>query len=463
MSNEKLPPHNIEAEQAVLGSLLIDPDAIVVVASALSPDDFYDERAQWVYDGCLSLWNRNEAINQITVAEELARKGRLEEVGGVTYLSQAVSVVPTSIHIEYYAQIVHRLAVMRRLIGAAGQIAALAYEADPEMDAVLNKAESILFRLRHGETSRGFIHIRQLLEQYFEEGGPVAPREGHPAHLFTGFTRLDQFLGGLQRSDMIVLGARTSLGKSSLALNIARNAAVEQGAHVAVFSLEMGKEQLVERLLASEANVDSTRIRLGNCSPDEEGRIWDAGGKLAGEQIYVDDSPVLRMVELRSKALRLASEKGIDLIVVDYLQLIRGSNGRAENRVQEISEISRSLKGLARELNVPLIAVSQLSRAVEARPSRIPQLSDLRESGSIEQDADVVLLIYRDDFYYTREQWERQHPDQPYPLGRADIIIAKHRNGPTGTINLEFVRKLTKFKDYTEEEKDEQIIPRLSI
>lgn len=464
MVNEKLPPHNTDAEHAVLGSLLIDPDAIVTIASDLHPEDFYDERARWTYEACLSLWDRNEAINQITVAEELARKRELEGVGGVAYLSQVVSVVPTSIHIEYYAQIVRRLAVMRRLISSAGQIAALGYEADPDVDAVLDKAESILFKLRHGEGPRNFVHIRQVLEQYFEGGGLVAPhQEGQLVSVMTGFTRLDELLGGLQRSDMVILAARPSLGKSSLALNIARNAAMKQGAHIAVFSLEMGKEQLVQRLLASEAGVDSNRLRLGTCTAEEERRIFDASGALAEAPIYVDDSPLLRMVEMRSKARRLHYDQGVDLIIVDYLQLIRGSDNRQENRVQEISEISRSLKALARELNVPVIAVSQLSRAVELRNPHVPLLSDLRESGSIEQDADIVVFIYREDVYHSKEEWESRYPpDKPYPKGIADLIVAKHRNGPTGTVNLRFIQKLTKFEDY-EEEKDERTLPRFSI
>lgn len=454
---ERLPPYNIEAEEAVIGSLLVDPEAILKTTVFLKPEAFYREKNQWLYEACLSLYERNEAINQITVSQELTRQGKLEDVGGVAYLSHLVSVLPTSVHVEYYAQIVHRLAVMRRLISAAGQIAAVGYEAGPDVDAALDKAEDILFRLRRGESPRDFVPIRQVLEQYFEESRFAAPSpvEGHPSHVLTGFVALDELLGGLQRSDMIVLGARPSLGKSSLALSIARNAAVEQGAQVAFFSLEMAKEQLVQRLLSSESEVDSKRFRMKRYTTAEEKRIMDAAGALAEAPIYVDDSPALRIVEMRSKARRLHYERGIDLIIVDYLQLIRG-DGRVESKVQEVSEISRSLKALARELDTPVLAVSQLSRAAELRPSHVPLLSDLRESGSIEQDADVVLFIHRDEVYYTQDAWERSNPDKPYPKGIANIIVAKHRNGPIGQRDLRFRQSITKFENLISEQEIEQ-------
>jgi replicative DNA helicase len=454
---ERLPPHNIEAEEAVIASLLVDPEAILKTTIFLKPEAFYREKNQWLYEACLSLYERNEAINQITVAQELTRQGKLEEVGGVAYLSHLVSVLPTSVHVEYYAQIVHRLAVMRRLISAAGQIAAIGYEAGPDVDVALDKAEDVLFRLRRGESPRDFVHIRRVLEQYFEESSFAAPppAEGRPSHVLSGFVALDELLGGLQRSDMIVLGARPSLGKSSLALSIARNAAVEQRAQVAIFSLEMAKEQLVQRLLSSEAEVDSKRVRLGRYSAAEEKKIMEAAGVLAEAPIYIDDSPALRVIEMRSKARRLYYERGIDLIIVDYLQLIRG-DGRIESKVQEISEISRSLKALARELNTPVLAVSQLSRAAELRPSHIPLLSDLRESGSIEQDADVVLFIHRDEVYYTQEAWERSNPDKPYPKGIANIIVAKHRNGPIGQRDLRFRQNIAKFENLISEREIEQ-------
>ena len=443
---EKLPPHNIEAEEAVIGSVLVDPEAILKTVLFLKPENFFRETNRWIYEACIALYERNEAINQITVSQELASKGRLEAVGGPACLSRLVSVLPTSVHAEYYAQIVHRLAIMRHIISAAGQIAAIGYQAESDIDTALSKAEDILFRLRRGENPREFVHIRRVLEQYFEEDSFAAPvLEGHPHEVFTGFVALDELLGGLQRSDMIILAARPSLGKSTLALNIARNAAVNQRANVAVFSLEMSKEQLVQRLLSSEAEVDSKRTKLGYYTSAEEKRVMDAAGKLSEAPIYVDDSPLLKMTEMRSKALYLHNECGIDLIVVDYLQLIRG-DGRLDNKVQEVSEISRALKALARELNVPVIAVSQLSRAIEARTSHIPMLSDLRESGSIEQDADIVMFIHRDEVYYpTQEDWDRQFPGKPYPKGLATIIVAKHRNGPVGQGILRFHKRITKF------------------
>jgi replicative DNA helicase len=463
--NGRLPPHNVEAEEAVIGSLLVDPEAIVKVSVFLKPEAFYSEKNQWLYSACLSLYDRNEAIDQISVAQELTRQGKLEEVGGLAYLSHLVSILPTSVHVEHYAQIVHRLALMRRLIAAGGQIAAIGYEADPDVDAALSRAEDVLYRLRQGESHRDFVHIRRILDLYFEETGasvPLTDIAGRPPQVLTGFSGLDELLGGLQRSDMIVLAARTSLGKSSLALNIARNAAVDQGAHVAIFSLEMSKEQIAQRLLSSEAEVDLQRTKRGQYSIPEEKRVMDAAGVLSQAPIYVDDSPILRVVEMRSKARRLYHQQGIDLIIVDYLQLIRGDS-RTENKVQEISEISRSLKALARELDAPVMALSQLSRAVETRTPHIPLLSDLRESGSIEQDADVVMFIYREDVYYKREDWERQFPEKQYPEGLAAIKIAKHRHGPTEDRVLRFRPNIVKFENYLEAEEIEQpTLPRFS-
>ncbi len=454
MYGEKLPPHDIDAEEAAIGSLLIDGNAIYKIATFLQPPDFYREPNREIYGACLSLYQRGEAINQITVAQELARQGKLEACGGAANLSHLIAICPTSLDIEHYAQIVYRLSMMRRLIGAARQIETVGYEADADVDASLSKAEDILFRLRHGQSLGDFVHVRQVLDKYFEAApAPAAGREGYPLpHTLSGFGGVDEFLGGFQPSDLAIVAGRPSLGKTSLALGIARNAAVEQGACIALFSLEMAREPLVLRLLASESGVDSRRVRLGLHSEEEERRIMEATGRLSEASIFIDDSPQLRVVEMRSKARRLYFEQGgIDLIIVDYLQLMQGE-GRGENRVQEISYISRSLKGIARELNTPVIAVSQLSRAVEWRSSHRPQLSDLRESGSIEQDADVVLFIYRDDAYYNREQWESQYPDKEYPEGIADIIVAKHRNGPTGHVSLRFIPKLAKFENITNEE-----------
>ncbi|MBM2824641.1 MAG: dnaB [Dehalococcoidales bacterium] len=452
MPQERLPPHDIDAEEAAVGSLLIDGGAIYKIATFLQPADFYREQNQWLYEACLSLYQRNEAINQITLAQELARLGKLETCGGAAYLSHLISIVPTSLDIEHYAQIVHRLAVSRRLIDAARQIETIGYEADPDVDASLNRAEDALFRLRHGQSPRDLMHIRQVLDKYFEPPSVAEGQVSPITRVLSSYAGLDDFLGGFQRSDLVIVAGRPSMGKTSLALSLAANAAVKQGACVAIFSLEMARESLVMRMLASEANVDSRRVQIGHhTTEDEEKRIMDAIGVLSEAPIYIDDSPQLRVVEMRSKARRLNFEHPIDLIILDYLQLMQGDT-RTENRVQEISYISRALKALARELNVPLVAVSQLSRAVEWRASHKPQLSDLRESGTIEQDADIVMFIYRDDYYFSREEWETQHPDRDYPEGIADVIVAKHRNGPTGEIKLHFVPKSAKFADISRQE-----------
>jgi len=453
MQNQKLPPHDIDAEEAVIGSLLIDGQAVYKISTFLKQQDFYSERNSLIFGSCLSLYEHDEAINQITVAQELDRQGKLETCGGAAYLSHLISICPTSLDIEHYAQIVYRLSVMRNLIRAADQISSIGFEADPDLDSSFSRAEDVLFRVRHGQSPRDFVHIRQVLDQYFEAADTAGHTQGKPSFVLSGFTGLDEFLGGLQPSDLIIVAGRPSLGKSSLALNITRNATLNQNSRVAFFSLEMSRESLMLRLLSSESGINLRRVRLGqHLSDDEERRIMEATGTLSEASLYIDDTPQLRVVEMRSKARRLHYEHGINLIIVDYLQLMQGET-KTENRVQEISLVSRSLKALARELNVPVIAVSQLSRAVEWRASHEPQLSDLRESGSIEQDADVVLFIYRDDYYYkTREEWEKDHPDREYPEGIADIIIAKHRNGPIGRIKLRFRHSMAKFENLTSEE-----------
>jgi len=449
VNGERLPPHDIDAEEAVIGSLLIDGTAIYQIATLLQPSNFYSERNAQIFSACLALYQRNEAINQITLAQELDRQGKLEPCGGAAYLSHLISIVPTSLDIEHYAQIVFRLSVMRYLINAGTQIAAIGYAADPNVDASLSQAEDILFKLRQGRFTRDLVPIRQVLDRYFEDATAIPATEMgrvEPVpHVLSGFTALDEFLGGFHHSDLVIAAGRPSMGKTSLALNIARNAAVDYGACVALFSMEMARESLVMRLLSSESGVNLRQVRLGLHTEAEERRIMEATGVLAEAPIYIDDSPQLRVVEMRSKARRLHYERGVNLIIVDYLQLMQ-AEGRVENRVQEISYISRSLKGIARELNVPLIAVSQLSRAVEWRASHKPQLSDLRESGSIEQDADVVIFIYRDEVYVPEEEWRALHQDEAYPPP-AEIIVAKHRNGPTGQVNLRFIPKLAKFEN----------------
>jgi len=461
MPNEKLPPHDIDAEESVNGSLLIDGKAIYDIADLLKTEDFYSEQNRWIYNACLTLYQRDEAIDQITVAQELDRQAKLEKCGGGAYLSHLISVVPTSLDIEHYARIVYRLSIMRQMISAANKISDIGYEADPNVDDSLGRAESLLFKLRRGQGSRDLTHIREVLDKYFETPVSLDERAQELPYIPSSFDSLDEYLGGFQRSDLIIVGGRPSMGKTSLALNIIRNAAVEKKACVALFSLEMARDSLVLRLLSSESGVNSRRIRLhtgydeerknDNKWEDEEKRIMDATGILSEASIYIDDTPMLRVSEMRTKALRLSAKLGIDLVIVDYLQLMQGDR-RIDNRVQEVSEISRSLKGLARELNAPVIAASQLSRAPEGRASHEPLLSDLRESGSIEQDADVVLFIYRDELHYpTREAWEVTHPGEQYPPP-ADIIIAKHRNGPTGRIKLRFRRDLAAFENIRSEE-----------
>lgn len=453
MADIKLPPHDSDAEDAVIGSLLTDGQAIYKIGGFLQPEDFFQEQNQWMYGTCLKLYQRNEAINQITVAQDLDRQGKLVACGGAANLSQLIANCATPLDVEHYARIVNRLAISRRLIDASQRIEKIGFEANPDIEESLNKAEDVLFKLRHGQSSGNFSHIRQILDKYFETPPEAEPgQEEKLKHINTTYSGLDEFLGGMQRSDLLIVAGRPSMGKTSFALSIAQNAAVKQGACVAVFSLEMAREALVLRMLASEADVDSRRVQLGrHTTEEEERRIMNAIGVLSEAPIYIDDSPQMKVVEMRSKARRLNFEHGLDLIIVDYLQLMAGDS-RNENRVTEIGYISRALKGLARELNVPVIVVSQLSRAVEWRASHKPQLSDLRESGSIEQDADIVMFIYRDDYYFTEKDWQEQHPDEPYPAGIADIIIAKHRNGPTGEVKLHFIAKSTKFKDMSNQE-----------
>ena len=451
---DRLPPHDIAAEESVIGSILIDGDSLSRVASFLRPQDFYGEKNRWCFEAFLALFERSEAINQITVSHELSlhrsrgeEENRLEEIGGSAYLSHLVMVVPTSVHIEYYARIVQRTSIMRQLIDVGGRISEIGlHESDADTDAALSRAEDLLFRIRAGRGSGDFIHIREVLDTYMEESAALhGPDAAHISPVATGFPGIDNLLGnGMQRSDMIVLAARPSLGKSTLAFNIARAAATD-GNRVGIFSLEMSRDQIGMRLLASEAEVDSYRIRIGLLSNDEESRLLDAIGVLSDLRVYIDDTPIQTIVDMRGKARRLQAERGLDLLIIDYLQLI-GGGGRIDNRAQEMGEISRSIKGMARDLDIPVIACSQLSRAIEQRPNHSPLLSDLRESGSIEQDADVVAFIHREDVYVTREDWEKRNPTEPYPQNIAKIIFAKHRNGPIGEVPLYFRNDLVRFE-----------------
>ena len=444
MYAEKLLPHDLEAEEAVVGSVLIDGESFVRIGHLIKPEDFYRDKNQICFAACLSLFQRNEAIDQVTLARELNRTNQLETVGGMAYLSHLVSITPTSAHSEYYALAVARTSVMRKLVDAASKISAIGYEDTEDVESTLRQAEDVLFHVRSGQTERGFIPLRQIFDQYLEERAaviePLAPGRGP---VMAGYNELDDLLGGMQPSDLIILGARPALGKSSLAVNISMNAA-RDGAVVGIFSLEMSREQLALRILSADAEIDAHRLRLGLYTEAEEQRIIDSIGQLSELTLYIDDTPFQGMVEMRSKARRLSLEHGLDLLVVDYLQLIQG-RGRGDNRVQEISEISRSLKGMARDLRVPVITCSQLSRVVENRPGHRPQLSDLRDSGSIEQDSDVVMFIHREDAYITEDDWAQHFPGRPYPKNIAEIIVAKHRNGPTGSVRLYFRDNLVRF------------------
>jgi replicative DNA helicase len=436
---EKLLPQNIEAECGVLGSIIIDPEAIVQVTEFLFPDDFYRDAHRTIYEVILQLYEQREPADFITICDELERRNKLEDVGGASYITSLINQVPTSGNVEYYGRIVERNAILRRLIEAAGQIAAIAYQ-EEDADVALDKAEQLIFTISQRHARSDFALLRDILSEYMNKLDQLHERRGTIVGVPTGFTDLDHLTGGLQKSDLIILAARPAVGKTSLALTMAHNTAIKHQRSVAIFSLEMSKEQLVQRLLSMDAAIDQQRLRTGWIEDDEWERIVYAMGTLSEANIWIDDTAGISTVEMRSKARRLQAEHGIDLIIVDYLQLMQsmsGSGKRNENRVQEISEISRNLKGLARELNVPVLALAQLSRAVESRQSKVPQLSDLRESGSIEQDSDIVMFIYRDDVY--NPETERKNI--------ADIIVAKHRNGPVGTISLYFQASQTRFHD----------------
>ena len=435
----KTVPANLEAEQAVLGSLLIDPDAIIKVSTTLRDTDFYRERHQWIYSALLTLHERREPADFVTLVDELERNEQLDGVGGPAYVTELINSTPTAIYVDHYARIVERTATLRRLIGAAGQIAEMAYDESNDTDDVVDRAERLIFGISESRIHRDLTPLSKLMPDVVDQIDFLARHQDRLMGVPTGFVLLDKMLGGFQKSDLVIVAGRPGMGKSSLGLSIAQNAAMRHNASVAVFSLEMSSEQVVQRLLAIETAIDSHRLRLGQIDEEEWPVLVDAANTLAGSHIFIDDTPGATMMEIRSKARRLYAERGIDLILVDYMQLMSGggSGHRGENRQQEISFISRSLKGLARELNVPVIALSQLSRAVESRANNKPVLSDLRESGSIEQDADVVIFVYREDYY--NEETDRQNI--------ADLMVAKHRHGTTGSVSLYFRKELTQFRD----------------
>ncbi len=434
-------PRNIEAEEALLGSLLIDPDVISHVANVVAPEDFYLARHCEIYDVIRTLFDQGDPVDFVTVTEELERRDKLEEVGGRSYITSLVNTVPTAINAFQYAQIVQEKSTLRHLISAAGEIARKAYDDSQEVGDVVNDAEKLIFAISERRLEQDLVAISDVVPKVIDDIKTLHQRRGAVMGVATGFHLLDTMLGGLQPSDLIVLAARPGMGKTSLALNIALHAAKHNGAQIAFFSLEMSREQLVQRLLAQEAHLDSQQLRMGRLyHEDEWARLEQAAEILRTCRIYIDDTAALSPFELRTKARRLHAEYGLDMIVVDYMQLMHGGR-RSENRVQEISFISRTMKQLARELRVPVMALSQLSRQVENRADKHPQLSDLRESGSIEQDADLVLFIYREGKY--NKESDRAHI--------AEIVVAKHRNGPTGSVDLFFDEKYTEFTEVVSE------------
>jgi replicative DNA helicase len=428
MANKQtnIPPQNVEAEISLLGAILLDKDAIIKIADIIAADDFYKDIHGMVYAAMLNLFEHREPIDVVTLTNKLEELKKLDIVGGGSYIATLASSVPSAANIVHYAKIVASKSVLRRLIHASTEIADIAFHEEKEIPEILDRAEQAIFSVSQKHTKESFICIKDILTDSFERLDDLHNNKDKIRGVPTGFRDLDNLLAGLQNSDLVILAARPSMGKSSLAINIAQHVAIHEGIPVAIFSLEMSKEQLVDRLLCSEANVDSWKLRNANLSDSEFGRIGEAMAKLSEAPLYFDDSAGINVLEMRTKARRLQSEHGLGLVIIDYLQLMQGNSNNS--RVEEVSEISRSLKGLARELNVPVIALSQLSRAVESRPDRRPQLSDLRESGSIEQDADVVMFIYRDD-YYDKDS-ERKNI--------ADVLIRKHRNGPVGQVELYF-------------------------
>jgi replicative DNA helicase len=448
VSLDRLPPQSVEAEQSVLGALLIDRDAVVEVAEILRPDDFYRVQHAEIYGAVLDLYERREPVDIVTVSEALERRDQLEHVGGSAYLTSLINLTPTAVNAVYYARIVERKAVLRNLIGAAGRIAGIGYEETADVDTSIDRAEQELFAVSQKRVASGFSQLRTLLHAAYDRLDYLHQHKGEISGITTGIRGLDAMTTGLQKSDLIILAARPSIGKTSLALNIAEYASVVQRKTVGVFSLEMSKEQLVLRLLSSVANIDSQRLRTGFLEEMDFTRLAPAMNALAEAPIYIDDTPNVSTMELRTKARRLQAESGLDLLIVDYLQLMQSSvQSRDANRVQEVSEISRGLKGLARELQVPVVALSQLSRQAEMRTNenKEPRLSDLRESGSIEQDADLVMFLWREK---DRGEEDGQADDEGEVI---NLSLAKHRNGPTGHVKLWFKKRQTRFQQLEED------------
>lgn len=444
--NNQRMPHNTEAEASLLGALLIDSDAIVKIADRLKPDDFFDPRHQRIYEAVTQLYEKRRSIDVLTLADQLKANGVLDGVGGPSYLAELTNFVPTAAHAEQYADIVSQKALRRRLIKASQEMSGLGFDESKELKELIEEAETRLFEVSGQHIKQNVVSLEAILTESFDRLDELHKDKGKIRGVPTGYKDLDNVLAGLQRSDLIVLAARPSMGKTALALNVAHNIAVQAKQPVLVFSLEMSKEQLVDRLLAMESGVDAWALRTGNLTDADFEKLGLAMGTLSEAQIYIDDSPGITVSDLRTKARREAHLHDIGLIIVDYLQLMSGGSrfGNEGNRVQEITEISRGLKGIARELNVPLVALSQLSRSVENRSPQIPQLADLRESGSIEQDADVVAFIYREDYY--NPETERKNI--------TDVLIKKHRNGPTRDVELYFDKAKQRFRSVDTKHQD---------
>jgi len=431
---QRIPPNNIEAEQSVLGAMLLDKEAISTATEFISGDDFYREAHKEIFEAIVDIYNRGEPVDLITLTEKLKTRNTLEAVGGITFLTNLMDAVPTTHNVKYYAKIVEDKSLLRKLIKSSNEIIQKSYQAGEDIGEIIDEAEKGIFNISLNRSTQGFVHLKNILNANFDRIEQLYLNKGKITGVPTGFHDLDNKLSGLQKSDLILIAARPSMGKSSFMMNIVQHAAVREKITTAIFSLEMSKEQLTQRLLCSEALIDAHRLRIGDINEDEWVKLARAMGPLSEAPIYIDDTPSISITEMRAKCRRLKLEHDLGLIVIDYLQLMQGK-GNAESRQQEISEISRSLKALAREINVPVVALSQLSRAPEMRADHKPVLSDLRESGAIEQDADVVMFLYRDEYY---------HPDtEKKNIG--EVNIAKQRNGPTGTVELIWLGQFTKF------------------
>lgn len=431
---QRIPPHNIEAEQSLLGAILVDPESMIKVADAIRPQDFYKDSHRLVFEGMIELFERHEPIDLLTLGNRLEEKQQLKQVGGRTALVELTNKVTTASHIKQYAQIIQKKATLRRLISAASNITALGYKEEEDVDALIDEAESTLFNVSSNFIKQSFTPIQSVLAGAFDRIDELHKERGKLRGLPSGFTGLDNLLAGFQKSDLVILAARPSVGKTSLALDFARNVAVRAKKPVGLFSLEMSKEQLVDRLICAQGGIDLWKLRTGRLSErdDDFPKIGEAMGQLSEAPIYIDDSAAANIMNIRTKARRLQSEHGLSMLIIDYLQLMEGRGGGGDNRTQEVAEISRGLKQIARELSIPVIALAQLSRAVEQSKPAIPKLSHLRESGSIEQDADIVMFLYRKaaDRNYLPEELS------PEDKTTGELHVAKHRNGPTGMVKL---------------------------